>query len=137
MEPDPTFNFKETLATINQAAYAVICHILFDAAVHGMIVAALIGIVGYILKGRNHRFGKPLLAASRKVAIACLVVGIPGVLSFAFTGGLPDTGNYNVHSIGFIVFWCMASIPVIGEEMNYQWFGSSDKPASGTASKSV
>ncbi|MBZ0189690.1 MAG: hypothetical protein K8F91_25820, partial [Candidatus Obscuribacterales bacterium] len=117
MEPESApFSLAETVNTVWQAALAVICHILFDAALHGFVLAFCIGMAGFLLRSKKHKFGRPLLAASRKLAILCIGVSIPGALTIAFTGGLPDTGNYSVHSIGFIVFWSMVSVHLVGEE---------------------
>lgn len=127
MEPTD-FNFRETVATVWQAASAVTCHILFDAAVHGLFVAAVILTVSLVLKTRKHRFARPLALVARNIAILCAVFTIPGFISLAFTGKFPYTGVYNINSLGFLGFWGMVTVHLCFEEMNFQWFTKGPPP---------
>lgn len=127
MEPTD-FNFRETVAAVWQAASAVLCHILFDAAVHGLFVAAVILTISLVLKTRKHRFARPLALVARNIAILCAVFTIPGLLSLLFTGKFPYTGVYNINSFGYLGFWGMVTVHLSFEEMNFQWFTKGPPP---------
>ncbi len=116
------FDLQSTVATVWNAIGAVTCHILFDGAIHGLIMAAIICTIGLALRTRQHRFGKPLIFAALRIALVCVLATIPGVLCLVITGKLPETGVYNVNSLGFIVFWSMVSVHLCAEEMNFQWW---------------
>jgi|AGTN01.1.fsa_nt_gi hypothetical protein len=127
MEPTD-FNFRETVSAVWQAASAVTCHILFDAAVHGLFVSAVILTVSLVLRTRKHRFARPLAFVARNIAILCVVFTIPGFVSLAFTGKFPYTGVYNINSLGFLGFWGMVTVHLCFEEMNFQWFTKGPPP---------
>lgn len=114
------FDLDACLAAMKEGLAAVVCHIGFDAAIHGLIFAVVVGLAG--LSRRNDRFGKPLVAVSRKLALFCLILLLPGALSVAFTGRLPSTGTFQISSLGFIVFWTLITLHLCAEEMNFQWF---------------
>ena len=116
------FNLDAFLASVWQALNALVCHVWFDAAVHGMAMAAAIAIAGIILHKRGLRFGVPLLSVGKKLAIFCLFLLAPGALSLITHGKLPDAGVFNVSSLGFIAFWSLISLHLSAEEMNFQWF---------------
>ncbi|MBX9720092.1 MAG: hypothetical protein K2X81_01750 [Candidatus Obscuribacterales bacterium] len=65
------FNLDATLSMVSQAFTALICHIGFDAAFHGLIFAALIGIAGLLMAAKGVRFGKPLVAVCKKLSLFC------------------------------------------------------------------
>ncbi len=116
------FNLDATLALVGQAFAALICHIGFDAAYHGLIFAALIGVSGIIMGARGLRFGKPLVAVCKKLSLFCVLLITPGLLCLAITGQLPSTGTFQISSAGFIAFWSLICLHLSAEEMNYQWF---------------
>lgn len=120
------FNFQQTVSEVGQAAIAVIGHCLFDAAINGFLLAIVIALVALILSRTKHRFTKPLFSVARRLSIVCAVVAVPGVLYLIFTGKLPSSGNYNVTSLGYIVWWSMVSVHMCAEEMNFQWFIKGD-----------
>jgi DMSO/TMAO reductase YedYZ heme-binding membrane subunit len=120
------FDFHQTVDMVWQAATGVIGHCLFDAAVHGFVLAAILALVALILSRSKHRFTKPLFAVSRRLSIVCAIVAVPGVLYLIFTRSLPYSGNYNVTSLGYIVWWSMVSVHMCAEEMNFQWFIKGD-----------
>lgn len=128
MEPTD-FNFRETVAAVWQAASAVTCHILFDAAIHGLFVAAVILTASLVLKARKHRFARPLSLVARNIALLCAAFTIPGFLSLLFTGKFPYTGVYNINSFGFLGFWGMVTVHLCFEEMNFQWFTKGPPPS--------
>lgn len=116
------FNLDQTMQMIGQAFYGVTCHIWFDAALHGLAIAVLIGLTGLVLKTRNHRYGRPLMAVCWKLGLFCLLLVMPGALALLISGTLPPTGAFKISSLGFIVFWSWISLHLSAEEMNFQWF---------------
>ena len=120
------FNFQQTVSEVGQAAIAVIGHCLFDAAVGGFVLAFVLFCTAVVLSLSKHRFTKPLFSVARRLSIVCAVVGMPGVLYLIFTGKLPNSGNYNVTMLGYIVWWSMVSVHMCAEEMNFQWFIKGD-----------
>lgn len=116
-----TFNLQATLQATGQAFQAVVCHVFFDAALHGLAMAAVVGFIGLILDRRGKRPGKPLLNVCRKLSVFCLVLMIPGAVAFVTMGKLPPVGVYNVNSVGFICFWSLVCLHISAEEMEY-WF---------------
>ncbi|MBU6453210.1 MAG: hypothetical protein KGS72_15610 [Cyanobacteria bacterium REEB67] len=114
------FSFKETLHTVLDAAYSVFCHIIFDWAVHGLLVAAVLVIASLILASRHHRLSRPFMAIARRLAIFSAIVAAPGLFTLATTGALPAVGVYNINSIGYICFWSLICAHALGEETNYQ-----------------
>ncbi|SRR5579875_2630763 len=116
------FNLDATLAALGQAAGALVCHALFDAAVHGLAVAAAVAAVGLLIARRQSRLGRPLLAAGRKLGIFCAALAVPGLISLLTSGRLPPVGVFHFSSLGFVVFWSLISLHLSAEEMNFQWF---------------
>jgi heme A synthase len=114
------FSFKDTLHTVLDAAYSVFCHIIFDWAVHGLIVAAILVVVSLVLASRNHRLAKPFMAIGRRLAIFSAIVAAPGLFTLVTTGHLPLVGVYNINSIGYLCFWSLICAHALGEESNYQ-----------------
>lgn len=127
------FNFQETVHEVGQAAIAVIGHCLFDAAVAGFVLALVLALVALVLSRSKHRFTKPLFSVSRRLSMVCAVVAVPGVLYLIFSGKLPNSGNYNVSFLGYIVWWSMVSVHMCAEEMNFQWFIKGDGAGAGTS----
>lgn len=119
---DETFNLHQTIAAVQQALYGVICHILFDAALHGFVMALALGAIGFVLAKRSNRFGKPLMNVCRRLSLFCVFLAVPGVLALIFQKHLPPTGNYNVNSLGFVIFWSMICVHLSAEETNYDFF---------------
>lgn len=126
MDPTP-FNLQATIDSILHALNGVICHILFDASIHGLLVAFVICLVGFGVKTHKPKISKPLLIAAGKLSIFCGALSIPGLVTLLITGGLPETGYYTSNSIGFISFWSLASVWLCGEHINHQWF-SANRP---------
>ena len=122
MNTTESFNLHTTLIQINQAVFAVVCHIFFEAGLHGLISALIIGIIGSILLMRKQRFGKPFIAVGKKLGLVCSGLMLPGILAILKLGHLPAAGVFNVNSLGFMVFWSLVSLYLCAEEMNYQWF---------------
>jgi hypothetical protein len=116
------FDLQATLDAAGTAFQAVCCHIFFDAALHGIVIAALLGIVGAILWKRKQRFGRPLVMVSKKLAIACSIMALPGIISLALSKELPPTGAFHINSLGFILFWSWICLHLSAEEMNFEWF---------------
>jgi hypothetical protein len=114
------FSLKDTLHTVWDAASSVFCHIIFDWAAHGLLVAAFLVLVSFVLASRQHRLAKPFLAVGRKLAIFSAIFAFPGLLTLVMTGKLPPVGVYNINSIGYLCFWSLFCAHAIGEESNYQ-----------------
>jgi hypothetical protein len=68
------FNLHATLASVGKAMVAVVCHMLFAWALHGLGMALVVALIGYIFYTRKHRFGVPLLYVARRTAIFCACV---------------------------------------------------------------
>jgi len=116
---DDSFNLHQTIIAVQQAIFAVICHMLFDAALHGLVMALTLGLIGFILNKRQNRFGKPLMNVCRRLSLFCLLLAAPGALTLLLQGHLPPAGLYNVNSIGFVIFWSLICLHLSAEEMNY------------------
>jgi hypothetical protein len=119
---DESFNLHKTVEAVGQAYYAVICHICFDAGLHGVAMALLLALVGFINGKRGGRFGKPLISVARRFGLFSLALTVPGFIVLVLKGQLPATGVYNVNSFGFIGFWSLVLSFLCADEMNYQWF---------------
>ncbi|HEY9684594.1 MAG TPA: hypothetical protein V6C86_23640 [Oculatellaceae cyanobacterium] len=117
-----TFNLHETVNMVLSAMYAVICNILFWAAVHGLAIAVCFGVIGFILFKRKIAVGRPFMSVCRKLCIACGLLSIPGLISLITTHALPQAGVANVNSMAFIVFWSLICVHLSAEEMNHRWF---------------
>lgn len=115
------FSLKDTMHSIFEAAYGVSCHILFDGACHGLIVALILLAAGFLLAKSKHRLSSPFLAVGRKLGICCTIVAIPGAITLLTKGGLPPCGYYNINSIGYFSLWSLICAHMVGEEINYQW----------------
>ena len=113
------FDLSATLSAVGQAALAVICHMLFEFAAHGLFMAALLAVAGVIFLTRRHHFGPPLLRVARRLGIFCAILALPGVLCIVFWGGLPSAGVFNVNSLGFICAWSLICLHLSAEEINH------------------
>jgi NADH:ubiquinone oxidoreductase subunit 4 (subunit M) len=122
MNGSETFNLHETVQMVSQAFTAVVCHVLFDAALHGLVMAMMFAAIGFILFKRKHKLGRPFMSVGKRLSIFCALLMVPGICSLIFTGGLPSTGVFSINSLGFIVFWSLICVHLSAEEMNYQWF---------------
>jgi hypothetical protein len=127
------FSLKDTLHTVWDAAYSVFCHIIFDWAVHGLIVAAILVIVSLVLSKRGHRLAKPFMVVGRKLAIFSAIFAAPGLFTLAVSGKLPAVGVYNINSIGYLSFWSLFCAHALGEESNYQLVVQADEKDPETA----
>ena len=119
---EETFNLDQTVEAIRQAIFAVTCHMVFDAALHGLIMALAVGLLGFVLKSRANRFGVPLLNVCRRLSLLCIILMLPGAVTLVVQGHLPPTGVYNVNSVGFVIFWSLICLHNAAEEMNYCFF---------------
>jgi len=113
----PKFDLHTTLEAIGQAGVAVVCHMFFKFALHGLFMATLLALIGTVLFKRNHAYGQPLLVVAKRIAIFCLLLAVPGGCSLLFYGKLPDAGVFNVNSIGFICLWSLICLHFSAEEI--------------------
>lgn len=116
------FDLGATCSMVFNALVAVISNIGFQAASAGLVVACVIGLLGYIALVRNQRQAKPLLKVFRKVAIFCCILGVPGVACLIFTGKLPQVNQLQLHPVGLLGFWALVIAHLCMEEFNFQWF---------------
>jgi hypothetical protein len=113
------FDLQATLQAIGQAVTAVMCHMIFDFALYGLFMAVLLALAGAVYFRKRHRFGRPLLTVSRRVAMVCIVLSLPGVCSLVFYHALPSAGVFNVSSIGFICAWALIFLHLSAEEIEH------------------
>jgi hypothetical protein len=118
------FNLSATLDAVWQALAAVACRIGFSAALHGICLAALLLAVGLLLSGRKHRYGKPLVCVAGKIALSCLILGLPGLACLLTDGSLPAVNSLELSSVGLIGFWSLVGLYLCLEELNFQFFQS-------------
>jgi hypothetical protein len=116
------FDLGATVSMVYQALVAVISNIGFQAASAGMIVACIIGLLGYVALMRKQRQSKPLLNVFRKVSIFCVVLATPGALCLLTSGHLPQVNQLQLHPLGLIGFWSLVIAHLCLEEFNFQWF---------------
>lgn len=116
------FNLSQTVNAVWQALSAVVCRIGFDVAVHGLILALIVAAVGFVLSTRKHKAGKPLLSVFRKLAIFCSILAVPGLVCLFTQGSLPPVNTLQLSSVGLLGFWCLVTLHLCMEEMNFQWF---------------
>ncbi|CAN5618171.1 hypothetical protein BH11CYA1_BH11CYA1_18550 [soil metagenome] len=116
------FSYSETVKTVQEAVVNIFCRIIFDWAVHGLVVALVLLIVGLVLLSRKNRLSKPFFGVAKKLGIFCSIVAAPGLITLATSGSLPPVGVYNVNSLGFLCLWSLICAHMLGEETNYQWF---------------
>ncbi len=117
------FSLVSTVSAAGQAFVAIICRIGFEAGMHGLAVAGLVLMVGLIQSARKDKYGRPLLAVFRKLALFCCVLAIPGAISLLTTGALPQVNTLQLNSVGLLGFWALVTLHLCMEEMNFQWFG--------------
>ena len=104
------------------AFQAVVCTIGFQFATAGLFVAVTLGIIGLISLSRGTKPGRPLLAVSRKIAIFCGFLGVPGLLTLWTQGSLPPVNQLVLNPFGLICLWGLITAHMCMEEMNFQWF---------------
>jgi hypothetical protein len=124
------FNLASTLDAIWQALVALTCRIGFDLALHGICLAAVVLAVGLVLSAGKHRYGKPLVAVFKKMAIACAVLAVPGLICLLTSGNLPRVNSLELSSVGLLGFWALVTLHLCMEEMNFQLFQSRQTPRS-------
>ena len=120
MEGTEHFDLNATMDAISNAFTSLVCRIGFDAAVHGFCLAAVVLLVGLACLSRKHRYGKPLLSVSKKIAIFCAVLVVPGLICLLTTGKLPLVDRLQLSSFGLLGFWSLVTLHLCMEEMNFQ-----------------
>jgi len=113
--------------TVWDAACSVFCHIIFDWAAHGLVVAVVLIVVSVFLASRQHKLAGPFMAVGRRLAIFSAIIAAPGLVTLIATGKLPVVGVYNVNSIGYFCFWSLICAHALGEESNYQLVVKADQ----------
>ena len=121
------FSLAATLTAAGHAFVDVICRIGFEAAMHGLAVAALVLSVGLVQTARKQKYGRPLLSVFCIIALFCAVLAITGTISLLLTGRLPQVDALQLNSVGLLGFWALVTLHLCMEEMNFQWFG--EEPA--------
>lgn len=120
--PNASFSFQHTVDAVMQALGAILCHVVFDFGLHGLVMAMIVCFIGYVCHSRGAKQGKPLMNVAKKISIFCLAIMIPGFISLATAHKLPPVGCYNIHSIGYICFWSLICLHICAEEMNHRFF---------------
>ena len=120
--PETTFDLNATISMVLNALGAVICTIGFQAAVHGLVVACIIGAIGFYSLRNNGKYAKPLFVVFKKISIFCVCLGIPGAVCLLTTGHLPKVNQLELNSFGLIGFWALVTSHFCMEEMNFEWF---------------
>jgi hypothetical protein len=113
-----SFNLHQTIGIITKAIEAVVCHMLFDFAIHGIVMAIILVIIAAYLASRKHLYAGCILRVSRRISIFSLLVSVPGVLSLIINRHLPDAGVFNFNSIGLLSFWSLICVHLVFEEIN-------------------
>ncbi len=112
------FNLHQTIDTITKAIEAVICHMLFDFALHGIVISIALVIIAAYLSSHKHPYAASMLRVAKRILIFCLFVAMPGALSLLINRHLPDAGVFNFNSIGLLSFWSLISVHLVFEEIN-------------------
>jgi hypothetical protein len=113
-----SFNLHQTIAIITKAIEAVVCHMLFDFALHGIIISIVLVIIAAYLSSQKSFYAPSILRVAKRIVIFCLVVAIPGALSLLINRCLPDAGVFNFNSIGLLSFWSLICVHLVFEEIN-------------------
>ena len=116
------FSLQETLNAIQQALYGVTCHILYDAALHGIVIGCVVAVLGLCLRPSKTKASKPMVLAGFKIMTLCFILATPGMVTLYLVGSLPETGYYESNTLGYICFWSYVSVWFTGEHINHQWF---------------
>ena len=113
-----SFNLHETLEIIKQAIQAVVCHMLFDFALHGIILAAFLILISFYLSASKYPHVHSIQRVAKRIVIFCLLLAIPGFISLIVNHHLPDAGVFSFNSIGLLCFWSLISVHLVFEEIN-------------------
>jgi hypothetical protein len=113
-----SFNLQQTLATIGQAVQAVFSHMLFDFALHGLLLVVILGLLGFCLARRQHLYSSAIFTVAKRLTIFCLVLALPGTLSLIIQHHLPNAGVFSFNSIGLLGFWSLICTHLVAEEIN-------------------
>jgi hypothetical protein len=101
------FNLHSTIQAAEQAFIAVSCHMLFKFAIHGLLLALPLAMIGILLSWRRSRFGASLTRVAKKTSIFCVVLALPGIACLVIYGKLPDAGVFNFNSVGLVCLWSL------------------------------
>ena len=94
-----TFNLHKTIEAIGQAMQAILCHMLFDFALHGLLMAIVLVTLSIYLLKRKHAYAVSVRRVAKRITIFCLLLAIPGGLSLVLRHSLPAAGVFNFNSI--------------------------------------
>ncbi len=113
-----SFNLHQTLEMIGRATQAIVCHMLFDFALHGIILCAFLWLVSIYLAQKKYLYTKSIRRVTKRIFIFCLLLTIPGWVSLVIAHRLPDAGLFNFNSVGLLGFWSLICVHLVFEEMN-------------------
>lgn len=111
------FNLHATVRATEQALIAVTCHMLFKFALHGLFMACVVAILGFLLAAKKHSFAPSLIKVAERTSIFCLILALPGLISLLFLGKLPDAGVFNFNSVGLICLWSLIYLHLAAVEI--------------------
>lgn len=120
------FSLVGTIQDAAHALVAVVCRIGYEMAVHGLAVSAVILAIALVQYACHVKYAHPLYVVSRKLAIFCLILAIPGGLSLLIDGYLPAVNSLQLNSVGILCFWGLVVSHLCMEEMNFQWFNEEE-----------
>ena len=113
-----SFNLHQTIDIITKAMEAVVCHMLFDFAIHGIVMSIILVSIAAYLTSRKSNYAISIRRVSKRILIFSLLVAIPGSVSLIVNRHLPDAGVFNFNSIGLLSFWSLISVHLVFEEIN-------------------
>ncbi|MBX3149941.1 hypothetical protein KF728_07345 [Candidatus Obscuribacterales bacterium] len=122
------FDFHATVNAVGHALIAVVCRMLFDFAMVGLGIAAIVATCAFVLGQKKHRFEKPLYSVAKRLSMVCAAISIPGWVHFLVAGHFPESGVYSWFILGDVVLWSMVTIYLCAEEMNHSWYDKGNTP---------
>ncbi len=122
------FDFHATVNAVGHALIAVVCRMLFDFAMVGLGIAAIVATCAFVLGQNKHRFEKPLYSVAKRLTMVCAAISIPGWVHFLVAGHFPESGVYSWFILGDVVLWSMVTIYLCAEEMNHSWYDKGNTP---------
>ncbi len=113
-----SFNLHQTIDILTTAVESVVCHMLFDFAVHGIIMAIVLIMIASYLSSLKHPYSESILQVAKRILVFNLFVALPGLVAFIIHHHLPDAGVFNFNSIGLLSLWSLISVHLVFEEIN-------------------
>lgn len=116
------FSLEATCKAVADAFAIIVASVGFQVATAGLAVALVIGVLGLIALSQHKKTGRPLLVVTRKLAIFCGLLSLPGLITLLTAGRLPPVNQLSLHPLGLLGFWSLVTAHLCMEEMNFEWF---------------